>query len=375
MEVTYAATAAAVLTALLAFLVTGMRQKLDLVALLLWAAVVGLGTVMTTVALRQLVGLYGFGAINVQYRQLVIGLPLAAVLIGVRSRRRGWRESTGLLGRVTLVGALLLAPLGVWMSVVEPNRLVVHQATLALPQVPAGEQLRIGIISDVQLGGTGPGPHEQRAVEALMAQRPDIILFAGDVVQSSRADFDAHLPELRALLAQLQAPGGVYIVEGDVDERHELDELTEGTDLLWLSDTIIATTVRGVRVVVAGVDLEPDAPGARRIADALEARPDPDEVRILLAHRPDVVDLLPATGTRTDLVVAGHTHGGQIVLPVIGPLMTLSEVPREVAAGGLHAMGDRRIFVTTGVGVERNQAPKLRLLDPPSVGIVTLTGA
>ena len=208
MEITYTATLAAALTAVVAFLVTGTRKRLDLVALGLWALVVVLGSIGTRIVLRWAADLDAFGSVNVLYRQLVIGLPLAALLIAVRALRRGWRQSTSLPGQVVLVGALLLAPLGLWMSVVEPNQLVVRRATLASDAVPAGEQVRVGIISDLQMGGAGVGAHERAAVAALIAEHPDVILFAGDVVQSSRADFDTNLPDVRALLSQLDAPGG-----------------------------------------------------------------------------------------------------------------------------------------------------------------------
>lgn len=373
MAVTYWGSAAAVATALVAYLVTGLRARFDAIAVLLWAAVAALGTVATVLVLDRMVGVTRFGAVNVVYRQLVLGLPLAAALIGVRAMRRGWRGSTGVLGRLVIVGSLLLAPLGVWMSVVEPNRLVVRHETLAVPGLSDGQQLRIGVISDVQIGASGPGSHEQRAIEALMAEQPDVVLFAGDVVQSSRAAFDENLPELRELLGQLRAPGGAYIVLGDVDEHYEFQQLGQGTSLRWLSDEVVTTQVGGATVAIGGIDLDPDAPGAQRIADELETRHDQAGVRILLAHRPDAVALLPASGTRTDLVVAGHTHGGQIVLPFLGPVMTLTDVPREVAAGGLHRMGSRNVYVSTGVGVERHQAPKVRLLDPPTVALVTLT--
>lgn len=79
--------------------------------------------------------------------------------------------------------------------------------------------------------------------------------------------------------------------------------------------------------------------------------------------------------SRVDLVVAGHTHGGQIVVPWYGPPMTLSRVPREVAAGGLHRVNGNAVYVSRGVGMERMQAPPMRFLCPPEVTIVTLASA
>ena len=82
------------------------------------------------------------------------------------------------------------------------------------------------------------------------------------------------------------------------------------------------------------------------------------------------MELLPQS--RIDLVVSGHTHGGQIVVPFFGPIMTLSHVPRSVAAGGLHQIDGNYIYVSRGVGCERMQAPRIRFLCPPEISLLTL---
>ena len=98
---------------------------------------------------------------------------------------------------------------------------------------------------------------------------------------------------------------------------------------------------------------------------------DAGTVRILMSHRPDTVLGLPADAD-VDLTVAGHTHGGQISLPVVGPLITLTNVPRAVAAGGVHRVNGNQIYVSPGIGMERGHAPQVRFGVPPTVGIVDL---
>jgi len=80
------------------------------------------------------------------------------------------------------------------------------------------------------------------------------------------------------------------------------------------------------------------------------------------------VSVLPATGV--DLLIAGHTHGGQVVVPGFGPPLTLTSVPREVAAGGLRELDGRRLYVSRGVGMERGWAPPLRLFCAPEVTLL-----
>ena len=124
-------------------------------------------------------------------------------------------------------------------------------------------------------------------------------------------------------------------------------------------------------MTIGGVSLNYRSPEARTLARRLETLPGRGDIRILVAHRPDVVYRL-APRTRVDVVAAGHTHGGQLQLPFVGPPMIASRVPRDVGAGGLHELGGRRIYVSRGVGVERGQAPKLRLGAPPEVAVITL---
>ena len=100
-----------------------------------------------------------------------------------------------------------------------------------------------------------------------------------------------------------------------------------------------------------------------------DADPQDDDVRILISHMPDpILELKP--NTRIDLLIAGHTHGGQVQLPFFGPPITLSRIPRRAAAGGLHELNGRCVYVSRGVGCERGQAPRLRFLCPPEISIL-----
>lgn len=321
-----------------------------------------------------------FGLIQLLWFAVVAGLPVAAavLLVGVRRERRApvsqvrnrrpTRVSVPAGG--LLVGSLLLAPMAIYGSVIEPDRLdaeVVSGVKLA-PGRAGSSPLRVGVIADIQTRHVGP--HEIRAVEELMALHPDVILVAGDVFQDPAAFFD-ELPALRAMFGRLHAPGGVYLVQGDCDPRESLVPMIEGTDVKLLRDQIVRTKVRDRDVTIGGLDLDVRADTATRVIEGLQNTPGDGDIRILTSHRPDSV-LRLAPSTRIDLVAAGHTHGGQISVPFVGPLLTLSSVPRDVGAGGLHDLDGRRIYVTKGVGLERDQAPQVRLNVVPSVGLVEL---
>lgn len=306
-----------------------------------------------------------FAVAHLLYLVAVLSVPLTAlgllVATAISWPARRW------LGVVALV-LLLPAPLGVWSTHIAPFRLREDRVDLALaPDRTLGRPLRIGVLSDLQ--NTGITGYERTAVDRLMAQDPDIVLIAGDLFQGDARQLEATLPAYRSLLRRTAAaPGGSFVVPGDVDDPNAFSTLVDGTGVVPLRDEVTATEVDGQRVVIGGVQLDYDQAPSQEVYDQLEAISGSDPV-VLLAHRPDAVSQL-APRSRVDLTVAGHTHGGQIALPVVGPPVTLSDLPRSVGAGGLHTVDGNPIYVSTGVGVERGEAPQVRFLTRPSFGIV-----
>ncbi|ADB52363.1 metallophosphoesterase [Conexibacter woesei DSM 14684] len=328
------------------------------------AAVLALGALLLKGIAMVAAGLdRPFGVAHVLWLDLVVVVPLAALLLGLLTWRSG-----GLLVRLAVVLGLLLAPVGAYASFVEPNRLVVERADVPVDAARAGERpIRVGVLSDIQFEHVGE--HERNAVRRLMAERPDVILLPGDYHQGSRASFERELPRMRALFARLRAPGGVFAVQGDQESVADARRIFAGTGVRLLVNETARTRVGDRRLTIGGNEKHDRGRAARGLSDALERRPGERDVRILLTHHPDPI-LRLAPDTRIDLVVAGHTHGGQFQLPLIGPLRTASRVGRTIGAGGLHELDGRRIYVSRGVGVERGQAPKLRFRAPPEISIL-----
>jgi predicted MPP superfamily phosphohydrolase len=306
-----------------------------------------------------------FGVAHVLWLDLVVAIPLAALLLLALTRRRA-----GPLVRLGAVAASLLAPVGAYASFVEPDRLTLERAELELDPGREGERpLRIGVIADLQCEEVGD--HEREAVDRLMAERPDLILLAGDYHQGAGGKLDEQLPALRALLRRLEAPGGVFAVQGDVESVAEVRRVMAGTGLRVLVNEVEHVRVHDRRVSIAGIELAYWSRDAGRTLWVLGRRGGQGDIRIALAHRPDAVRRL-SPNTRVDLTVAGHTHGGQVQLPLVGPLTIASTLPRRVGAGGLHELDGRWIYVSRGVGAERGQAPRLRLGAVPEVSLITL---
>jgi uncharacterized protein len=335
---------------------------------------VGVGMVATAVvsfvALMVLVpaGLRMFGVAHLLYLAFTIAVPMLGVALAARSL-----TGDGLTRGVGLAAVLLVLPAAIgWHAThVAPFRLRVERVTVELATDRAGDDpVRIGVLADLQTAD--PGAHEQRAVERLMAEEPDLILLPGDLFQGTPEAFDRHEDEMRELIGRLHAPHGVYVVRGDVDHGDFVDRAVTRTDVVILDDKIVDVEVGDRTIRLGGNRLDYRSADAVAVRQELaEDGEDDGSIRIVVAHRPDAVLDLPE-GSRVDLTVAGHTHGGQIAIPGVGPLVTLSDVPRQVGAGGLHQVDGNPIYVSTGVGMERNQAPQIRFFVPPSIGILTL---
>jgi predicted MPP superfamily phosphohydrolase len=297
----------------------------------------------------------------------VVGLPCLGLITLWAARRRAIAPAV----RAGAWAALPLCCLGAWGSFVEPRRLQVETARVAVDARRAlPRPLRVGVLADLQTRSVGA--HERRAVDELLALAPDLILLPGDVAQIwPRAPADARA-EFRALLARLEAPLGVFAVRGNSDDRDFLESILQGTRVRLLDDESVHLEHAGARVALCGVDLDYGSRSAREAVDALVSGSGADELRLVVAHLPDAVSVLPAAGV--DLLIAGHTHGGQVVVPGFGPPLTLTSVPREVAAGGLWELDGRRLYVSRGVGMERGWAPPLRLFCAPEVTLLVFEG-
>ena len=325
------------------------------------ALLVALGAVKGLVG-AQVVGL--FGVAHVLYLDIVVVLPVAGLALLVAARGR-------LVVRIAGAALLLFAPLGAYGSFVEPGRLVVERARVEVPELRAGNgRIEVAVLSDLQFREVGKVQRE--AVDQATRAKPDVILLPGDIHQGDESSLRRELPEIRTLLTGLSAPGGVYFVVGDVEGVGEARRVLSGTGVRLLHDEVARVVVGDRQLTIGGIQRDWQAPGARRTVRRLESGRSRRDLRILLSHRPDAA-LTLRRNTRVDLVVSGHTHGGQIQIPFFGPPFDASGVPRKVGGGGLHSLGGRRrVYVSRGIGLERGEAPRVRLLARPELSLLTL---
>lgn len=331
------------------------------------AAIAGSALLLAQSTGGLLAGGSGFLVITIAWAYLAIALPLVGLaVLARRSLRARATRLTRILAGVALAGV----PVTLWASFVEPYRLVTEHADVAIaPERKPARPITIAVLSDIQC--VSVTEHERDAVRRAMEARPDLVLLPGDFVQVGAHKVPEIAPAFRELLAPLDAPLGVFCVQGDTDTRADIEQLIQGTRVRFLDDQVLTLERDGLRVTLAGIGIRYRSVSALAALRDLESRPGADDVRILVAHRPDVVYEL-ARDSRVDLVVAGHTHGGQVAIPFFGPPIVLSSVPRAVGWGGLHDLGGRRMYVSRGIGWEHGHAPRMRFCSPPEVSILTL---
>ncbi len=320
----------------------------------------------------QLVGAYfaahnSFLLMTVLWAYVAIALPIVGLLILGPSSTRA-RASR--LARVLASIALASVPLTLYAAFVEPFQLVTEHADVQVaPERKLARALTIAVLADIQC--VSVTDRERDAVRRAMDAKPDLILLPGDFVQVGSHRVPEIATAFQELLAPLDAPLGVFCVQGDTDTRGDIEQLVRGTRVHVLDNQVVTLEHDGVTLTLAGIGIQFDSVLARAALRDAESRPGEEGARIVMAHRPDVVfGLIP--NSRVDLVVAGHTHGGQIALPYFGPPFISSNVPRRVGWGGLHTLGGRQIYVSRGIGWEHGSAPRLRFLSPPEVSILTL---
>jgi hypothetical protein len=229
-----------------------------------------------------------------------------------------------------------------------------------VPVAGLGRPLRLALLADLHYGPYIRAGSVARWVDATLAQRPDLIVLDGDLVDEDPGD-DAHV--LLAELRRLQAPLGVYAVWGNHDHRCVSDLPAFARSLAGVGVTVLLNS--GVRlrddVYLAGIDDfrtgRPDLPAALA---GREGRP-----CVLLSHNPDV---LPEVPEDVSLTLCGHTHGGQVCVPLVGPIVTSSAYGRRFAQGWVRAPA--RGYVTRGLGVT---LVPMRVACPAELTVLDLT--
>ncbi len=285
--------------------------------------------------------------------------------------------------QLSLAGGASATGLGtLYARWVEPRWLEVTRLTIPLPGWPTVlNDLTVAHISDLHVGPYVRPEDVAQVVRRVNALKPDLIILTGDFVYRS-ASYAAPCAQA---LASLQARYGVYAVLGNHDIWTDADEVAARLSRVGI--TVLRNERRGLRIGQARLWLlgieDLGYTGFRgssfgdfraiwqravtALRDLLTGIPD-EEPRLLLVHNPDFAEMLPQG--RIDLVLCGHTHGGQVRFPLIGPPILPSSLGQKYAAGLVRGPS-APVYVNRGIGVIW---PPIRLNCRPEITRLRLRG-
>lgn len=269
--------------------------------------------------------------------------------------------------RQTIAAAALGAgALAIYAFLIEPRWLEVTHPRIHIRRLPKPlEGLRIGLLTDLHLGaGTSVGLIRE-ACHRVMQERPDLIALTGDLAADDEPNFRRVLRTLRTL----SAPLGVFAVPGNHDYMVGIEswrrEIGAEPGIEDLTNRAVVREVNGARICIAGVD---DYTFGH---PSLSALPPPGErdVTILLSHDPDQAERARRDPDQIDLILSGHTHGGQVRLPWVGALQNPARRD-DLYEQGLRRRPWTQVYTSRGVGTVHLP---VRFLCRPEVALLELT--
>lgn len=277
-----------------------------------------------------------------------------------------WRYVHWILFALAIAGLVLLA----YARLIEPYRLSVEEIHISSPKIPPGTPpIRIVFFSDMH---SDPEPRlEPRIPEVVRNLSPDIIIFGGDALNTTEGA--AHFRKLMTELVKI-APTFAVLGNWEIWRTPKAD-LYEGTGVDILDAESAKIRVGNIDVWLAGFSVKYSYPkSALRkrsfglVRQTLGEIPK-DRFKIFIHHFPEIA--AHAAGTGADLALAGDTHGGQVRLPLLGPLTKVSRLEKFYDQG-LYEIGPGLLYINRGIGMEGDHYPRLRFNCVPEITLVVV---
>ncbi len=266
-----------------------------------------------------------------------------------------------------LLFLILILVLGFYTVFIEPGSLILREERFVLKGLKSS--VRLALVSDLHTGSfRNSFDHLRRVVEKTNEQHPDLILLPGDFVISGVLGGTFVEPEaIAAILKNLKAPLGIYATLGNHDWWYDGDRVRralESVGIEFLENKSLRLETKGNAFWLMGIgDVTEKKEDLKK---AFETRTDPSLPTLAMTHSPD---LFPQIPSEIPLVLAGHTHGGQVRLPLIGRPIVPSKYKDRYSQGFIFE-NNHSIYVTAGVGTS---ILPVRFRIPPEIVLMTLT--
>ncbi|MFC4100924.1 metallophosphoesterase [Paenibacillus xanthanilyticus] len=224
--------------------------------------------------------------------------------------------------------------------------------------------LRLVHISDIHYGFYWGREQFVGLVERINRLKPDLICFTGDLVDSVPDDLMSCL----SIVQSLEAPYGKFAILGNHDSRHEVTQVVDfwaESGFKLLINEHVAVEREGRRFIVAGTDDYLN--GSLDLPLTLRGTSEVDDTVIMLIHEPDIADVCALSYPQVKLQLSGHSHGGQVRLPLLSALATPPAGKKYVS--GLYWLGDRKMPLYTTRGIGTTGLP-IRLFCRPELTVI-----
>ena len=268
-----------------------------------------------------------------------------------------------IIGYLILIGIVTI----LYAMFIEPDLLRVIHYDFPHSKIE-GQPIKVVQFSDTHIGDFFTIEELQKVVDKINEQQADLVLFTGDLMDDASV-YQGSIEEIGTVLSNIQSKFGNYAVFGNRDygggaERF-YEELMESAGFHVLLNNHETITVNGTTISLFGAD---DARIGYYDATQTMQGIEEENFNLLLVHEPDLVD--DFIDYPVDLVVAGHSHGGQVYIPFVGPLWTTTLAEKYVR--GLYEINeDLSLYVNTGIG---NTRVPFRLFNVPQITVFYLTG-
>ena len=254
--------------------------------------------------------------------------------------------------------SLILSIVAIDAFLIEPYSITVRHETLLSAKIK--RPIKLLVLADIQTDVIGE--YERRVLAKAMQEKADLIILCGDYIQTEPSRDPVLCAKLRKLLkdVNLSASLGVYVIQGDMEWEPNWQEIFSGLPYELFPQT---RTIEKDDYVFTGLTLY----DSRSILNL----PDQKKFHIVAGHAPDYSIMKP----NADLFLAGHTHGGQVQLPFLGPIITGSILPRSQAAGCFTQIShnpEKYLMISRGIGMERLDAPRMRFMCRPEIVLIDL---